>query len=517
MTGSAGAPAFGAFGVSGLALALPIEAVREVVPLRELTPLPCAAPAVIGAIDLRGVLLPVLDLAQLLAQSVHSGGCVVVMLHAGQLLGLRVDSVGGLFDAVPGSVTRLNTAPGAGAVHAGSLRRSDSDSLLSLLSPAGLCALPGIPLLVDPEPERSGLAAEAAPGPAPAAPSQLLLLSAGGLPLAIHAMAVHATLADPPIEPSPLAHGLCRGVTPFCGQRIPVIDLLALCGLGVQAAPGARQSFVLRTAAGLVCLLVGQVIDVVNADHAQQLALADSATPPSGLIRGLLPATALPAGVRARAPNADGHYLLLDADALRTAPGLTGFAAAAAAACAGDPAEGERDFFSARADDACVQSLLVYQICGQAASPVEQIREILPWRRDVLQLTGQGPLRALLVNRGQSVPVLDLAELLGAPPVELGRDACVLLVEHLGMAVGFAVPRLHAIECATWQGSQAGHALPAHADAAARELATRRLVRIDSGSDARLLRVLDLAGMAAAWLQCSNTIPASASPLPCRI
>ena len=45
---------FGGFTLGGMSLALPMAALREVLPCAGLTPLPCPAPAVPGGVDLRG-------------------------------------------------------------------------------------------------------------------------------------------------------------------------------------------------------------------------------------------------------------------------------------------------------------------------------------------------------------------------------------------------------------------------------------------------------------------------------
>ena len=50
---------FGVFFLARMQLALALDALREVVPCGALATLPCAAPCVVGGVDLRGVLVPV--------------------------------------------------------------------------------------------------------------------------------------------------------------------------------------------------------------------------------------------------------------------------------------------------------------------------------------------------------------------------------------------------------------------------------------------------------------------------
>ena len=74
--------------------AMPIENVLEVAELGSLSALPGAGVAVLGVRNLRGQVLPVFDLARVLAIAGDaSPPRVVVAEHAGRLAGLAVDEV----------------------------------------------------------------------------------------------------------------------------------------------------------------------------------------------------------------------------------------------------------------------------------------------------------------------------------------------------------------------------------------------------------------------------------------
>jgi chemotaxis signal transduction protein len=77
----------------------PLGAVREVFTLGPLTPVPTAPPAVAGVANLRGQVIPVLDLMQLLDLGLHRlrlGDPVVLVEDEGTRVGLLVDRVVGL-------------------------------------------------------------------------------------------------------------------------------------------------------------------------------------------------------------------------------------------------------------------------------------------------------------------------------------------------------------------------------------------------------------------------------------
>jgi twitching motility protein PilI len=83
--------------VAGENYALPVEDVLEVADLGEIAPVPGAHPAVLGVRNLRGQVMPVLDLASVfgLPQSAAPER-IVIAEHEGITAGLAVDSVVGV-------------------------------------------------------------------------------------------------------------------------------------------------------------------------------------------------------------------------------------------------------------------------------------------------------------------------------------------------------------------------------------------------------------------------------------
>ena len=79
--------------------ALPSMAVREVYPFKGLTPLPCTPPCVLGVINVRGRILPVVDLTPLfgLTKQRPSEQSIVILIKSGELeVGLVTDLVIGV-------------------------------------------------------------------------------------------------------------------------------------------------------------------------------------------------------------------------------------------------------------------------------------------------------------------------------------------------------------------------------------------------------------------------------------
>src|SRR5690606_24583504 len=106
------------FEVAGRRLAIPVDDVSEIVRAVAVTPLPGAPAVVEGIIDLRGTLIPVLDLRARLGltrRPVSPGDHFVVIRRVEQPLALRVDRVQSLVDlAEVGEVESLpEVAPSA--------------------------------------------------------------------------------------------------------------------------------------------------------------------------------------------------------------------------------------------------------------------------------------------------------------------------------------------------------------------------------------------------------------------
>ena len=88
------------FHIGAQLYAAPLAAVNEVIRDGDITPVPGSAPDVLGVRHLRGRIVPVLDGCLRMGVAPPSADQasvrIIMLLHAGQLVGLRVDSVGEL-------------------------------------------------------------------------------------------------------------------------------------------------------------------------------------------------------------------------------------------------------------------------------------------------------------------------------------------------------------------------------------------------------------------------------------
>ncbi|MEI7035963.1 chemotaxis protein CheW [Fulvimonas yonginensis] len=135
------------FHLDGQAYAAPLAQVSEVIRFGEVTPVPGAAPDLLGVRHLRGRVVPVLDGRRRLGlppQDADGEGVrVVILSHGSHWVGLRVDGVGELL--LPGDDTAAAPPP------PGRAARSDDPvtgvlpwkgGFVALLDVRRLCRLP---------------------------------------------------------------------------------------------------------------------------------------------------------------------------------------------------------------------------------------------------------------------------------------------------------------------------------------------------------------------------------------
>lgn len=189
-------------------LALAHDALREVVPCGALATLPCAAPCVVGGVDLRGVLVPVVDLRRILGLSCEdrvddAPRSIVIMEHQGfsaRPAGPRL--LLGVSTALPGAGTGWWRAIGGLDSGRQFPACGDDATLVSVLSPEGLAGLQGVPMVVDPSPARQAGGQDVVANDLPAE-SYLMLVRSGKVPMALASEKVPTTILHPRIQPSP--------------------------------------------------------------------------------------------------------------------------------------------------------------------------------------------------------------------------------------------------------------------------------------------------------------------------
>ena len=230
--------------VSGQALALPAAAVQEVLRPRPLTRVPHAPPGLLGVVNLRGGVLPVVSLAQLLglAASPPSPAARVVVVEGRLRVGLLVDSVRALGEA--GNAQRLE--PDA------LLARGFGATLRPREAPRGHAPGSATPGSDTAEGAAQGLALIA------------FVLAGQDFALPLDRVVAAARLPEE-VTALPRSGEAMLGMTSFRGGLLPLVSPHALLGLAATEGPRDRaRILVLRLGPALVGLVVDRISAILR-------------------------------------------------------------------------------------------------------------------------------------------------------------------------------------------------------------------------------------------------------------
>ncbi|NOW48626.1 chemotaxis signal transduction protein [Novosphingobium sp. SG751A] len=252
-----------------------------------------------------------------------------------------------------------------------------------------------------------------------------LCVTAGDFRFGIPARIIEATIPARPVLPSPVEDGLWLARVEYDGARIPVVDTLALLGLGCFAPAREMACVLLRMGDGRrVALRIDAVLDMIRIAPGEVARMQGFQFGQDGLIGAMLPSSE--------------PVLLLDTDVLAAHPELQRLAGLEERA----QGFGQKDHLLPNADRKSHgggEPHLIFMLGdGYHAVPLRQVTEIMS--HEACSLIGLercfGPY--------QAIPVLDLAAHLRLAPCTV--PAFLLLVSDGVRTVGFPLQGLCAVE-----------------------------------------------------------------------
>lgn len=497
MSADAAVRHFGIVRTAGRDIAIASSELVEAVDMpAQLMPMPEASALMAGMFLLRGRLIPVLDLQRLMAPaagaapadvSAPAPACrqVAVVAQGGRRLGIGVDAIAGVLRVAPSAITGLGGAQGG--LFDRWVVQDDGRALPVLQVSALLGHTPGVMPAMETAATPGLPAAPAAA--AASAPRRHTLAALQSRVLAFDFAAVPDVLPMPAVRPFFAASGVLRGMVPWRGTELLLVDLPALLGMDGGAAPAdgaARQKpllMVLQHGERRIGVQVDALLGMESAG-------AD-ATVPLGAGASLEPACY--AGAMRTA--AHGIAVVLRVQALLEHPLVASFLdslpapADSAAAQARSGAAGERTTF------------LVYQAGGACATPLADVEEILAYGTPAVRIdAAAGGMCGLVERRGRPLEVFDLRTLLGSTAGVPTAQARVLVVRQGERMRGFLVDHLVSLVTAD-ASAQIGRAeAPASGSVGAGTAGTPgrsgiglgRLLTLGQGAEALTCRQVDL-------------------------
>ncbi len=515
MTAGAEVLHFGIVRAAGQEIAIASSELVEAVDMpQQLLALPEPSPLMAGMFLLRGRLIPVLDLQRLMAPAAApvtlpaGDGAgdgtataaaaatasrrrrqVAVVAHGGRRLGIGVDGIAGVLRVPPSAVTALGGAQDGLFGHWVVTQEPESRALPVLQVPALLERTPGVLPAVEPAEEASG----GDPSQAAVATHRHTLASLDGQVLAFDFADVPDILPMPAMRAFFAGSGALRGLVPWRGFDVPVVDLPRLLG-SERRAPAGTQTAVPGASKPLLMVLqrgdrrIGVQVDaLLGMDMA-----APDATVPLGAEASLNPACY--AGALRTA--AHGIAAVLRVDGLLAHPVVAAFlesrpAVAGAVQTGADAARGDGD-----GDGGERTTFLVYRAGGDCATPLAEVEEILAYATPAVRIDGAGGgMCGLVERRGRPLEVFSLRALLGSAPAEPTAQSRVLVVREGERLRGFLVDSLVSLVSADAAASIGQEATSRPGAARRTGSGLGRLLTVGRGADAVTCRQVGLRGL----------------------
>ena len=427
------------FHSAGEMFAVPLAEVKEIVRVPDVVRMPLSPPELIGLSNLRGTVLPVLDLRRLfnLPEAMVDDASRVVVLDQGQPVGLMVDRMANVVTVDAQCVEPVAQVQATidTDLLTGMIKNDDGKTIVMIIDAARTigrsfaaldrrtaAAMPGAPALHAPdEPDHETTDED-----------QLVSFLVDGQEYAFPIGDVQEIVQLPDaITPVPNAPGHVLGVTTLRSRILPLVSLRALFGLADQALSEANKVVVVSIGGDGQRLSVGVVMDMVKAVLRVDRALVEPVPASLGQRGGR-------GDIRAICRLEDGRRLvsvleaggLFDLDELRRLRGANADAISIE--------QEEQSVVNDIVDDA--QFVIFRLMQEEYGVPVETVREIVRVPDQLTRVPRTPDFVEGVINlRGTVLPVIDQRRRFGLDDVERSDRQRIMVFTIDGRDTGFIV------------------------------------------------------------------------------
>lgn len=427
---------FGLLRVAERQIGITLDCLNEICAFETVQPLVSARPEVIGAIDLRGSLIPLLDAWQIchLGKRKEKPSIAAILKSADGNVALAVDEVTGISEAFPEDLQPLYSGSSTPNVPVVKTVLQENRSV-NMLDVGYVFDLPGLPIASG-KPE----AVEVSKGNEV---KTFLTFRAGGAFYAIEAVRTYGTVPRQDVDAGPMTGGSCLGTIQYLGKRIPVMDATEVFGLGYGLEHKRPEIVVLNFPGSS---LLGFAVDEIC--RVQMVRKMD---------HHLIPDVFGGAGTVFSSMLIDedqNQIFVLDGDVLERREELLTMASLSDRT---DASTEEKEQFSKdEVQKSEVEKIrkrfLIFSAGQPLAAPITQIVSVLktpsvltPIERDAPHILG------IFSHGGLSVPLVCLSTRLGGQIADIGEYSRVLLVGPRDRRIGLLVSEVQGIETSMFQ------------------------------------------------------------------
>ncbi len=435
---------FGSFWIDQAEFALPVSAIREVVnEPQNISRVPLAPKFMSGLFNLRGMIIPVVDLRILLdfpppdeATSAEDKVRKIAIVENGdQCIGIVFDRSGEVLN-VPGSA-RVDFRAGDGGVKDvvidGVLKLEDGNRMVQILDPYEILGLERVPKAEKPRGKREH---EGDLGKR----HNCISFQLGHTTCAIDLRYVQEVRDMPEVNKSLLAHGFVIGTTNLRGSIIPIIDFRSFIGneepikLGQTSLKG-RKLLIMKTDGGMIGLMVFSIDSILPYFDTDVLPFAKLALPRGNIVKGCL-------------VQEDAQLvMLLDHKKLLSEPALVGPARTCQEVHDMDTATSEKEEETTTVLER--RTFIVFTVSNGFAMDTCVVSEVITKPDDLLDPPYTLDfIEGILNLRGELITLINLRQLYGYDEID-NDDQKVLIFRHGDQKYGIVVDAVNEIVMTT--------------------------------------------------------------------
>ena len=435
---------FGSFWIDQAEFALPVGAIREVVnEPRNISRVPLAPSFMAGLFNLRGMIIPVVDLRILLAfperedtqDAEDKVRKVAIVENGDRCIGILFDRSGEVLN-VPGSA-RVNFRADDGGIKDvvidGVLKLDDGNRMVQVLDPYEMLRIERVPKAEKTVGHREH---EGDLGKR----HNCISFQLGHTTCAIDLRYVQEVRDMPEVNKSLLAHGFVIGTTNLRGSIIPIVDFRSFIGneepikLGQTSLTG-RKLLIMKTKGGMIGLMVFSIDSILPYFDTDVLPFAKLALPRGNIVRGCL------------VQEDEQLVMLLDHQKLMSEPGLVG----PARTCqeVHDTEGVDEEASTAKAEHLERRTFIVFTVSNNFAMDTCDVSEVISKPVDLLDPPYTLEFVEGILNlRGELITLINLRQLYGYDALE-SEDQKVLIFRHGEQKYGIVVDTVNEIVMTT--------------------------------------------------------------------
>ncbi|WP_264210557.1 chemotaxis protein CheW [Leisingera thetidis] len=419
---------YGSFLIGGSEFAIPVTSVQEVVNEPEdISPVPLSPSYMLGLFNLRGKIIPIVDLRSLLefpAAKGQQSGKVAIIEHSAHSIGLLFDGTGEVLNEK--SAARVEFKPNNRGVKdiviEGVLKFADGERLVQILDPHELLNLEKLP-------RADGRTEQEAAKSSRGKRRTCISFQTGHTSCAIDLRYVKEVREVPKVDQSLFAHGCILGTANLRGVILPVFDFRSFLGdeavfkLGTTI-PRERRMLVIETAEGPIGLMVFSIDSILSYYEDEILPFAKLALPRSDLVDGCL------------IDKDNRIVMMLDPAKLMQEPG---FVEAAKSCQEIFPPETDESKAESKATGTSRRTFIQFTFEKRFALDTAHVSEVINRPQELLEPPFSLSFVEGIINlRGELITLLNPRLLYGLPPAKAG-DQKVLIFKHDDQKFGILV------------------------------------------------------------------------------